>query len=220
MNTKRVIGYLALVSLALTALWLARLIGEAAMIGPRPSFEQALEHARSAGLERSISYLNAALITLAVTLLFTALYVRYRQAAPLPGLMGLVFIPAYTTLNLVVYLLQITAVPVLLAQIEVPGTEIALRLLLQSWPGSSAAFFNNLAYALLGVPSILYGGLLWKEAGLLRLSGVLLALNGAACILGIIGSLLALATLEAGSLVGGALFLAALIPLSWEMLRP
>ncbi len=219
MTTRRTIGYLALVNLLLTALWLALLIGEAAVESP-VSFEQALDQARQAGLGRLIGYGNAALITLTVTLLFTAIYARYRQAAPLLGLIGLVFVPIYASLNLAVYLLQIIAVPMLLAQIEAPGALIALRLLLQSWPGSSAAFFNNLAYALLGIPSILYGGLLWREGGLLRLSGVLLALSGIACILGVIGSLLGQPALGAGALVGGALFLLALAPLSWEMLQP
>jgi len=218
--TKRTIGYMAVISLMLTIIWLVLLISTQANAGPLDSFEQVLAYTRRLGWISQATYINAALVTITVTMLFAGLYTRYRNAAPVWSQMGLVFIPVYCAFNLAVYLLQITAVPALLAQPA--GDAVAeglLRLLLQSWPASTVAFFNNLAYALLGIPSILYGVLMAKEGRLLRLAGVLLALNGCACVLGVIGILLGIAVLSAGSLVGGVLFLLALAPLSWELLR-
>lgn len=217
--TKRTPGYLALASLVLTLLWLILLINDQAGAGPLTTFEQVAEHARQAGRVTWLSYINAALITMAVTMLFASLYSRYRHAAPVWSQIGLVFIPVYCTFNLAVYLLQVTTVPALLAQ---PGDAVAeglLRLLMQSWPASTVAFFNNLAYALLGIPSILYGALMVKEGGLMRLAGILLVANGVACILGLLGILFEVPVLSAGSLIGGVLFLLALFPLSWELLK-
>jgi hypothetical protein len=79
------------------------------------------------------------------------------------------------------------------------------------------AFFNGLAYAVLGIPSILFGLLLWKHPGALRWGGLLLALNGAACILGLIGFLTGNALLTQGVMIGGFLFLAAMFPLAWGL---
>jgi hypothetical protein len=46
------------------------------------------------------------------------------------------------------------------------------------------------------------------------LAGVLLGLNGAACILGVVGILTRSDLLSMGTLAGGVLFLLALIPMS------
>jgi len=218
--TKRTIGYMAAISLVLTTIWLVLLIGEQVNAGPMETFEQVRDYTRRLGWVSWVTYINAALITISVTMLFAGLYTRYRNAAPVWSQMGLVFIPVYCAFNLTAYLLQITAVPALLAQpAGDPVAESLLRLLLQSWPASTVAFFNTLAYALLGIPSVLYGVLMAKEGGLLRLAGVLLVLNGFASLLGVIGIFLGSAVLSAGSLIGGVLFLAALFPLSWELLR-
>lgn len=79
--------------------------------------------------------------------------------------------------------------------------------------------FNNLAYAILGIPSIIFGVILFKQDSWKRLAGFLMALNGVACIVGIVGIALGNSLLSTGSLVGGILFLFALIALSWTFLR-
>ena len=53
----------------------------------------------------------------------------------------------------------------------------------------------------------------------MNLAGVLLALNGAACILGVIGILIGNSILSSGALVGGVLFFLGLFPLSWALIR-
>jgi hypothetical protein len=60
---------------------------------------------------------------------------------------------------------------------------------------------------------------MWKHHGALRRGGLLLALNGAACILGVVGFLAGNAQFSQGVMVGGVLFLLALFPISWAFLK-
>ncbi len=222
MKTK-LLGALSLITLIFTVLWLVLLIISMAGAGPLDTFEQARAYAEEGGLLFTLTYVNAALVTLSAALLFADLYAYCRTIAPELALVGLVFIPVYAAMNLFVYLAQITAVPALLSQsVQAdyrPAADLLLRLLLQAWPGSAMAFFNNLAYAILGIPSIIFGLILLSRDKLPRLSAILLVLNGAACVLGAVGALLGSRALASGSLVGGVLFLAALFPLAFSVFR-
>jgi len=90
--------------------------------------------------------------------------------------------------------------------------------MVQAWPGSVVNVLNNLGYAVLGVPSIMFGSLLARRRSL-RYAGLLLALNGVACIVGLVGIAAGSELLSLGSIVGGAVFLVALGPLSVGLLR-
>jgi hypothetical protein len=215
----KLVAFLTLACLVLTALWVGLLVADMASAGPLETFEQVAAHAaRLHGLFYA-TYLNAALLTLAAVAFFAALHAWLQPAAPGWTLIGLVFVPIYGALNLVAYLSQVTLIPTLVTLRLDPrhtdAAELLLRLTLQAWPESAGAFFNGLAYAILGIPSILYGALLWRRGGGLRWGGLLLALNGAACILGVIGSLAGNALLSQGVMIGGFLFLAAMFPLAW-----
>jgi len=219
----RTIGALAAACFLLTALWLGLLIAAMPRSGPPQSFEQALA---IVGRMDALFYLtdaNAILITLAASALYAGLFAYCEPAAAGWSLVGFIFVPVYCLLNLVVYLSQITVVPQLLAWQQAPEYQataaVLLRLTIQQWPGSAVSVFNNLAYALLGIPSLIYGAVLARARGLLRLAGVLLALNGAACIAGLVGVVLRHPMLSLGSLAGGALFLLAMLPLSVALLR-
>jgi hypothetical protein len=219
----KLVAFLALVCLVLTALWVSLLIADMASAGPLETFEQAAAHtSRLHGLFYA-TYLNAALLTLAAVAFFAALYAWLKPTAPDWTVVGLVFVPIYGALNLVDYLSQVTLVPALVTLRLDPryadAADMLLRLTLQAWPASTMAFFNGLAYAILGIPSILFGLLLWKYHGALRWGGLLLALNGAACILGVVGFLTANALLGQGVMIGGILFLLALFPISWAFLK-
>ncbi len=186
--------------------------------GALETFQQARDYALQGSILYTLSYANAALITIFASLLFACLYTYCRPISPELALMGLVFVPVYAALNLCVYLSQITLVPALLqisASAEYrPAADLLLMQLLQAYPFSWIAFMNNLAYALLGIPSILFGLIMLASQKLPRLAGLLLALNGIACILGVMGSLSGSRLLGSGSLLGGVLFLAALFPLA------
>lgn len=215
----KLLAFLVLACLVLTALWVGLLIADMASAGPLETFEQVAAHAsRLHGLFYA-TYLNAALLTLAVMAFFAVLHAWLKPTAPDWALIGLVFVPVYGAFNLAAYLSQVTLAPALVMLRLDPQTsvtaDVLLRLTLQAWPGSAIAFFNGLAYALLGIPSILYGLLLRRRGSALGWGGLLLALNGAACILGVIGSLTGSSLLSQGVMIGGILFLAAMFPLAW-----
>lgn len=217
------LGGLAVASFALTLLWLGLLVVSLARSGLPGTFEQVLASLAQPDLLYYLTYASATLLTLVVTAFFAGLFAYCEPAASGWSLIGFVFVPVYCLLNLVVYLGQITVVPQLVALQQVNGYQaiswLLLRLTIQQWPGSAAGIFNNLAYAVLGIPSLIYGGVLARGRGMVRLGGMLLALNGAACIVGMAGVVLQNSFLSLGSLAGGALFLLALLPLSATFLR-
>ncbi len=213
----RSLGVVAAVSFVLTGLWLGLLIAGIARSGPVASFEQARAAAARLDTLYYLTYANAALITVAVSALFAGLFVHCEPAGPGWSLVGFIFVPVYCVLNLVAYLSQITVVPQLLALEQAPETQVTatvlLRMALQASPGSALSVVNSLAYAVLGIPSLIYGAMLARGRGLLRAGGVLLALSGVANIVGMVGLVVQNPTLSAGSVGGGVLFLLALVPL-------
>ena len=217
MQTRR-IGILSLACLVITLLWLAFLIADMVTAGPLDNFEKVLAHVNKLSARFYLTYINAALITVIAVMLFAALYVYYRPAAPEWSAIGVIFVPIYGALNLIVYLSQITVVPRLL-QLQVQPeyqafSQFLLRQIIQQWPDSAISIINNLAYAVLGVPSIVFGLLMIRSTSRLRLAGVFLALNGLACILGFVGISVRNTWLGQGSLIGGVLFLLALALMS------
>ena len=216
-------GRFALLTLMFTILWLVFLIADLAAAGPLETFEQVSAHVAKFGWLFYATYFNATLVTLSAVALMSALYAWLKPQSPDWAVIGLVFVPVYGALNLVAYLSQVTLVPALFGLQADPRysdtVDLLLRLTLQAWPASAIAFFNGLAYAILGIPSILYGALLWQHRGALGWGGLLLAFNGAACILGVIGFLAGNALLSQGVMIGGVLFLLALFPMSWALLK-
>jgi hypothetical protein len=214
----KLFAIVSLVALIVTVIWLVLLIADTASAGPLNTFEQVLAHVSDLDALFYLTYVNAALTVLATALLFAVLYLYCKTTAPELALLGLVFVPAYAALNLVVYLSQLTVVPALLTahqQVQhQAAAELMLRQTVQMWPGSGVSFLNGLGYAILGIPSIILGATLFQQRGSLRLAGALLALNGIACLVGLIGMLAGSELLGNGSLVGGALYLLGLIPLN------
>lgn len=215
----RLVAWLCLACLVLTALWVGLLIADMASAGPLETLDHVVAHAAQLHGLFYATYLNAALLTLAAVALFAALYVWLKSTVPGWAVIGLVFVPIYGAFNLTAYLMQVTLVPELLTLRLDPryaaAANVLLRLTLLSWSGSATAFFNGLAYAILGIPSIVYGLLLRRGGGALAWGGLLLAFNGAACILGVVGFLIGSTLLAQGVVIGGILFLAAMFPLAW-----
>ena len=67
---------------------------------------------------------------------------------------------------------------------------------------------------MLSIPPIIFGVWMFRRTPPLKLTGALLALNGAVCILGVVGFLTRSDLLGLGTVAGGVLFLLALIPMS------
>ncbi len=216
---RKPLAVVSLTLLILTTLWIVLLIADMASAGPLDTFEQVLAHsAKLSGLFYA-TYTNATLLTLCAVAWMALLYRECQSTAPAWCAAGVAFVPLYGALNLCVYLSQITVVPHLLTLRYAPAYQEAamlwLRMTLQLWPASAVATFNSTAYAVLGIPSIIFGMLLGRRKGALRVGGILLALNGVACIVGLLGTVANIALLQLGVMVGGGLFLAALFPLTW-----
>jgi hypothetical protein len=182
-----------------------------------------LAHVQKGDWKFPVTYMNAGLFTTFVIALMGGLYFYCSSTLPGLSIVGLVFVPVYGTLNLIAYLSQITLVPALLESTSIPAVaDTAYFLLehtLQMLPGSTVAFFNNLAYAILGIPSTIYGWtLITDQYRALRTSGWLLILNGIACFLGFIGILVNIDLLSFGTILGGAIFWVSLFPMSYVFL--
>ena len=143
----KLVAFLCLICLVLTALWVGLLVADMTSAGPLETFEQAVAHASRLHSLFYATYLNAALLTLAAVALFAALYAWLKPIAPDWAIIGLVFVPIYGVLNLVAYLTQVTLIPSLVALRADPQSTAAadalLRLALQAWPVSAMAFFNG-----------------------------------------------------------------------------
>ncbi len=207
--------YICLIAFLLTTAWAILLIVDMAGAGPLDTFQQILAHVSRLSPLYYIVYINAVLVTLAVTALLAGLYVRLRHREPLWASIALAFVPVYTGLNLAVYMMQITIVPGLL-RLQVDGDSgamatWALRLLIHLAPGSLAEFVNILAYAVLGIPSVVFGALLWGRSRMWSGAAALLILSAVADVVALLGLVVESQLLIMGVLVGGFLFWAALL---------
>lgn len=204
--------------LAFTVLWLVFMIFSMMETGPVNTFEDAIASALSMGAVFKLTYINAVFVTLTAVFFFASLHQALRQYNAEISPLGQIFTSVYAVINLVVYSTQISVIPYLIALMKSsPQPElyqIIIAQLVQSWPGSAFAVFNQLGYAILAIPSVIYGLLLLRER--VTWGGRLLILNGMACIVGFIGTITKIEALATGSVAGGVLFLAALIAIIAE----
>lgn len=209
----RLIAYLTLV---LSLLWIIFMILTMTQSGTIKTPESAVGYAQSAGWLHYANYINAALITIFATAFFAGLdhFLKESTIHPFWRRIGFVFIPVYATLNLVVYLSQVTILPSLAASLAIPAeAQFAawiIPMFTQTYQPSFIAFLNTLAYAVLGIPSIIFGILFTREFKMLKSAGILLALNGIACLLSLIGVIAQIQPLTLGSILGGVLFIASI----------
>jgi hypothetical protein len=91
--------------------------------------------------------------------------------------------------------------------------------MIHAWPASAIGILNGLAYAVLAIPSIIFGVLLCTGNRPMRAAGILLVLSAIASFAGFSGVITGFQVLNVGTVVGGFLFLLALFPLSLAFLR-
>jgi hypothetical protein len=170
-----------------------------------------------------VIYINAALITLFDVAMFTAFYFYCREDEPFWSLISLVFIPIYGLGNLISYLSQVLVVPGLLDLAQVaatrPTAEVLLGLTLHTWPGSAIGWLNGLSYAILGIPSIILGVIMYRKAKGLQVGSVLLIASGVMCMVGFVTAAFHIPVLENGVMYGGFVFMVSLVALAWFFMR-
>lgn len=201
-----------------TTIWVLLMLIDISRFGEPSSIGEVLSYASRRDILFFLTYLNAALITLSIPFLFAGFYIRYKEQYPIASTASILFIPVYCLLNLIVYLAQIAIVPkILRIGATVPEnstTDILAALFTQVWPGSGIMVLNYLAYAILGIPSIVFGYYLSREAGAGKWAGRLLSGNGIACVIGFAGIIPGNRFLILFNPIGGLLFLASLM-LMW-----
>lgn len=161
------------------------------------------------------NYINASILTIAAVILFTFLYGFLKNKYESYARLGLVFIPIYGIINIICYSIQISVVPVIASSsLDSPDKIYFASQFLQANSKSIIGFMNGMAYAILGIPSIIYGILMFKEYK--KLSGVFISLNGFSCIIGIIGYVIKDSVLEMGIMIGGIFFMGSLAAMAFE----
>lgn len=205
----------ALLCMLFTILWLILMILSILKTGSIRTIDQAINSVMKTGLLFHFSYINAVFVTITVTIFLICLFDYCKYLNLQWSLIGIIFVPIYSILNLFVYFSQITIIPRLITLMNISQNPDVYRVILgqfvQGWSGSAIAVTNQLAYAILGIPSIVFGVLLIKDKEISTLGGWLLVLNGISCIIGIIGTVTNNEVIAAGTVAGGVLFLFALI---------
>lgn len=210
----RLFKSITVLDLALVILWFVLMIAGVLINGPIVTQDDAIQLISDRSLLFTLTYANAVVFTILTTFVFVGLYRYCRDSNEELSLIGLILVPVYSILNIAVYFSQIALVPALMQIFSTGENEIQKLILtqfVQACPGSSMAVLNNLAYAILGISSIVFGAVLITKDKYARRTALFLIGNGAACILGITGMLFNITFLAYGSALGGVLFIGALI---------
>jgi len=198
-----------------TMAWIVLMALSSAEIQPDWQASDYLAWSARGGVAYTLNYINVSLLTLEVVVLFSFLHEFLRSLRPWWALGGLLMVPIYGMLNLLAYSSQIRTVPMLAARaLEDGQSPDWVAELIQANPASMVGYANGLAYAILGIPSIIYGVLLIRKAK--PYAGWLLLVNGAMCLLGILGYYTGNELLGMGLLAGGVVFLCALLAMVRE----
>jgi len=200
----------AFVALLLTVTWIIFTGISMSQIQPSWSDIDYLEWVSQPDIFYLINYINVTILTVVVIALFTVMFSYVFEKNRTLALLGIIFIPVYGVLNLICYSIQISVVPLIAANaLNTSDSILFATELIQSISHSAIGFVNGLAYAILGIPSIIYGYMLFKN--MKKTSGSLLLINGVLCIIGFVGYMLQNTILSMGVLLGGIVFLFSLI---------
>lgn len=213
----KTLAVLAALTLLATATWSALFAAEMLQTGPLLTREAAVDYAMQVGAVFFATHAAALLVTVLTTILFAGLYTVVREHRPVLAAGAIVFVPVYAVLGLLASLSQLAVVPRLAGIVQGSGgplAEIALAMAVQQWPGSAAAAVAVLSYAVLGLPAILFGGLLVGQRRMLAVGGALLTLSGLASMVGLVGLVARSGALGHVTFAGIVLYLLALIPLT------
>lgn len=225
MKIEKTISILSFLVALFTILWLVTLVLTMQEKGSFIStFDEALIFVNKPSLLFYILYSNVVILTILNSILFALIYQFIKQRHAQLAITGIIFIPVYACYNLFVYCSQISIVQQIQQLYLTTEYEqilpVFLGQLIQIWDKSAMAFINNFAYAILGIPSILFGIAFYKSSKIGKLTGILLISNAIACIIGIIGIISGNILLSNGSIIGGVLFLFALFPMGimfWKL---
>ena len=216
-------GILALIATVITYIWVIGVIWDINLKGSIETFDQALDYGSNPDTLYYLNYINVSLLTIITTMMFAGIYEYFKKSLEVWATIGILFVPIYCTLNLIAYLSQVTVIPRILSLAEMNAyrseAELLAVLMTQNWDGSAVSVINLMAYALLGIPSIIFGSAMLKFGRLWVIAGSLLALSGIGSIVAFIGVLMGNSTLASVTLISGFIYAVALIFITIIFLR-
>jgi len=204
----------ALILLVMTLFWVILTVISMSGIDPLWKDADFVKWVSDPDIFRTMNYVNVTLLTIGIVVFFSFLYnyfAEYKDHA----IVGFVFIPIYGMINLFCYSSQISLVPeIARSAITSQDDMLFAAAIVHANSHSMVGFLNGLAYALLGIPSIVFGVLLYRR--MKKISGIILLLSGIMCIVGFTGYLTDSKMLSLGIMIGGILFLLSLISMVFE----
>jgi len=194
----------------LLIIWVATMIGSSYDVKPGWTATDFIKKIVHPGLAFRMCYINAVLFTLVVVIYMAILFQFFYNQFPLLSICAIIFVPIYGLMNLLVYSSQVVILPSLIKGIS-PETLtqpeiIAISNWIQLMPGSIISLINALAYAILGIPSVLFGWAMFHMNKKGKIAGTFLILNAFTCWAGIIGIVTENKIMSLGVVLGGLLF--------------
>lgn len=214
-NQQTKIRTTAILLAVLTVLWVILMAISTSGVNPDWKNIDYIKWVSSPDVIYILNYSNVVLLTITVVFLFAFLHSYLQEKNKALALAGILFVPVYSMLNIICYSIQITVVPEIArdALVNNINSDFVVQLI-QVKSNSIIGFLNGMAYALLGIPSIIFGKLLFKSGK--KFSGIFLYTNGISCIVGITGYIIGSSFLEFGTILGGILFLFSLVSITLE----
>ncbi len=212
---------LSLVLLALLFIWGLTTIALYTQVGKGVSELEYVQYIMKTTPLFVISYVNASLITVVVVFFFFILFSVYKAKHRVVSMAAFVFVLVYGLINLFVYVSQYVYLPGLshrlfetnLAPVDITSVYNWIHLA----PGSTVGLWNSIAYALLGIPSLIFGIFLMRDKLYGRTAAYLLFANALFCLLGFVGVYYSIRVLGYGLILGGLFFTAAVFYVFWFM---
>jgi len=208
----------SIVLLFMTILWVVLTVISMSGTDPLWSEKQYLHWVADPDIYYTLNYINVTLLTIVVVVLYYYLFNYLKVLKRRLTLAAFLLVPVYGALNLFSYSIQIFFVPDLArTALEAQGDIARAAALVQANSNSLVGMLNGIAYAVLGIPSIVYGFMLYRDHR--NYSGIFLLLDGVFCLIGLMGYLTDHALLSMGIMLGGIFFLFSLLFMSIEFKR-
>jgi hypothetical protein len=213
------IGWIIIILITTTSLWIVLFALSQARTPEIVSIQDKILAIENQKTLYIANYLNAALLTL-VTVFFTAaIFAHFKKKDSFWPMIASAFIPIYGLANLISYLSQVFLIPALISLFNDaethPMAAALLELTIHTWPGSAIEALNSLAYAMLGIPFILFPLVWFRHSRPLVIGGILLAISGVLSIIAFVGLVAGFGFLMPVSIISGITFYLALFPLAY-----
>ena len=187
------IGLLALSVFLTTIIWIILIIISESTTSSSETIEDKIAMIQSEQDLYRLAYLNAGLLTFLNIMFMSALYLYCKKTDNFWSTLSFAFVPIYGITNLFSYLSQVFLVPEIIDLYQSVESKnfarILLSLTIHTWPGSLIEAINGMAYALLGIPSIILPLIGLREPKYLAVGGYLMMASGIFSILAFTGIL-------------------------------